>query len=1073
MQTEVRQMVAEAWPQAQENLHNPRTDRRYIEAAADAQRSPLGAAVIERLTVAHLDWRRRDRAEAFADDWVANGGLEFAVRAVGELGGICLDTGGHYGSVFRDAFLRPLRDTDSSINWWDSPWEPLAYRVRCYLAAASDEDYSKAVVALDEYRTGSIHQRLVTSYLTPTQLDWVADDVAQIAAGSTEISHLIFGAVNSVEQLRAVLPHVRHWHIARSWGIVVTLAESLGSELLPFLDEWLDHAYTDADSTKRLLEVVAQLPTDEAFRLLLRRLTDRHAQPAAVEAADRFPVRATRLLAERCGPSTTGRVATELLRAHVRTHPTVIDAVLPDLPPELAARITGLLPDADVPVVDLATLPAVLAAPPWKAKGVRTAPVVVQDLVPLGEPAIRWMPGERAEWHRDQMPWNPWHEQNWPELAERVRIGLVRYGEDVQFFVRGPEHLVKPLLATARPSYLWDGATWAKPVIAKYELDALPLALASARAGSAETLNLLSPYFSVEIAEFMADVAARRKTARSYADAWFARHAEDAARALAPAALGKPGASRRVAETALRRLATTGHGDEVRAGAASYGQPALGGIEALLATDPVDVLPARIPSVPGWLNLAALPDVLTTDRSGVLPLAAIENLVVMLAMCKPSEPYAGVELAKQACDPASLAEFGWALFGRWAANGFPSKDGWVLDALGLIGDDETVRRLSPLIRVWPGEGGHKRAVNALDVLAAIGSDVALMHLHGISQKVKFKGLKEKAVEKVDQIADELGLTADELADRLVPDFGLDPDGTLQLDYGSRQFVVGFDEQLKPYVTEGGVRRRDLPRPGSKDDAEAAPAAYRMFAGLKKDVRTIATDQIRRLEGAMVNQRRWTSEQFQAFFVDHPLLVHLSRRLVWGCYQPDRITWFRVAEDRSLADVEDTLYELSTDASIGIAHPLHLADTVPAWTEVFADYEILQPFEQLARDVLLLADHEKAEQTISRFDGCKVKTVKILSLDHRGWRRGVPQDGGVQPWVVRPLPGGGAVTFGVDPGIIPGVPNEAPWDEQKIEGLGLGGDPDRVEQTGVIPSRWGELDPVLASEILRDLTWLTT
>lgn len=72
-----------------------------------------------------------------------------------------------------------------------------------------------------------------------------------------------------------------------------------------------------------------------------------------------------------------------------------------------------------------------------------------------------------------------------------------------------------------------------------------------------------------------------------------------------------------------------------------------------------------------------------------------------------------------------------------------------------------------------------------------------------------------------------------------------------------------------------------------------------------------------------------------------------------------------------------------------------------------------------------------------------------------------------------FPGGGAVTIDVDPGIIPGAPNEAPWGEQKIGSIGVGGDPDRQEQGDVVPSRWGELDPVLASELLRDLPWLTS
>ena len=78
----------------------------------------------------------------------------------------------------------------------------------------------------------------------------------------------------------------------------------------------------------------------------------------------------------------------------------------------------------------------------------------------------------------------------------------------------------------------------------------------------------------------------------------------------------------------------------------------------------------------------------------------------------------------------SLADFAWDCFMAWLAAGAPSKTGWPLSTLGVFGNDATARRLTPYIRAWPGEAAHARAVAALDVLAAIGSDVALMLLNG-------------------------------------------------------------------------------------------------------------------------------------------------------------------------------------------------------------------------------------------------------------------------------------------------------------------------------------------------------
>ncbi|MFF4344898.1 hypothetical protein ACFY00_33875 [Kitasatospora sp. NPDC001540] len=55
-----------------------------------------------------------------------------------------------------------------------------------------------------------------------------------------------------------------------------------------------------------------------------------------------------------------------------------------------------------------------------------------------------------------------------------------------------------------------------------------------------------------------------------------------------------------------------------------------------------------------------------------------------------------------------------------------------------------MRRLAPLVRARPGEGAHHRAVEGLKVLAAIGSDPALLHLRRIAQPVPFKALQARA-----------------------------------------------------------------------------------------------------------------------------------------------------------------------------------------------------------------------------------------------------------------------------------------------------------------------------------------
>jgi hypothetical protein len=439
-------------------------------------------------------------------------------------------------------------------------------------------------------------------------------------------------------------------------------------------------------------------------------------------------------------------------------------------------------------------------------------------------------------------------------------------------------------------------------------------------------------------------------------------------------------------------------------------------IDVVLSVDPIDVLPAKLPAIGEWADPRLLPQVLLADRKHALPAEAAGHLLMTAALSKPGELYAGLPIVREALDKDSLAAFAWAAFRAWEQAGAPSKEGWALTALGWFGDDSTVRSLSPLIRNWPGESQHARAVTGLDVLADIGTEVALSHLNSIAEKVKFKGLKTRAQEKVSQIAAELNLSRDQLADRLVPRLGLDDEASLVIDYGPRRFTVGFDEQLKPFVLDpDGKRRKDLPKPGAKDDQDLAPLEHKRFTALKKDVRTIASDQIQRLERAMVDQRTWTAEEFHTVLAGHPLLWHIVRRLVWITAEGSS---FRLAEDRTLADASDDEFTLPGDATVRVAHPVDLQAVLEAWGEVFADYEILQPFDQLARPVFELSEGERVSGRLTRFEGAKTGGGPLIGLLKRGWKFGGPPGRGGYGLYFE-IPGDGYLYIESTPGVHPG------------------------------------------------------
>jgi Domain of unknown function (DUF4132) len=534
------------------------------------------------------------------------------------------------------------------------------------------------------------------------------------------------------------------------------------------------------------------------------------------------------------------------------------------------------------------------------------------------------------------------------------------------------------------------------------------------------------------------------------------RHPVHALRALAP--LADDGTTRGLRAAGLLR-------------GMLYAEPSLvkalpsGAVEALLprpvvpdSDDVPDVLtgkPTRSAKV-DWADPALLPQILTRGRDRALPTNATKRLLNLLAKKAPE-----AAAVRELCDRHSLAEFSWALFQRWYALGAPTRHNWALTQLGLIGDDTTVRRLSPLIKHWPGEGGTSRAVAALDVLGGIGSDVALTHLFELTRRGKYKGLKARAVQKIDEIAAARGITPEALADHAVPDFGLDAQGTLVLDYGPRHFTVTFDRQLVPLVVEpNGKVRKSAPKPGPKDDPALAPAAYALFTGLKKDLRTIADQEIKRLELAMTTRRSWTPDDFHALFVTHPLLGHIVRRLVWIT---DGGTSFRVAEDHTHADVNDDPYTPAPDARISIAHPILLDDDLDAWAELLADYEILQPFEQLGRPVYRLTDDERAAHLLARVEGLVLSYGKAKGHSQGRWES-LDADGEFAGgWLTRRDPAGVYVVASLSPGLYYYMYGEG--EDQKINALWAGPAPAH-SPTDSVPL--GEVDAVTMSEAVHDL-----
>ena len=654
-------------------------------------------------------------------------------------------------------------------------------------------------------------------------------------------------------------------------------------------------------------------------------------------------------------------------------------------------------------------LPAVVVSPPWLSKK-KKSPIPVLDLAPLGIEPICYLTEEISNqllakyiWYSKHITVS--HEESTTNLL--ARMGFQR--RIAGTYIKAPEAVVEAWLNEDYSTLLsefkvfhsptghywqlgilttlplekavkaWNALTLSPHTDTEYAmlhfgLKGLPGLVNSLARYPQEALPITNYFAASELAPAVARAFNKLKTLRENARSWLLKYPEHALTGLLPAALGKAGEAQDNARAALRMLTENGHQPLLQEIARRYNQPEVtDAVNALLALDPLDNHPTKIPTLPDFYQ--------------------------------PS---------------------------LWTR---------------------------PVLKA-----------NAQSL-----PDSALMQLNGIAQKLKFKALQERAKEKIADIAESRELTVAELEDRLAPDLGLDDNGSLLLDFGPRQFTVSFDETLKPFVRDvSGSRLKDLPKPNKSDDETRANDAVNRYKLLKKDARTIAAQQVARLESAMCLRRRWSLENFQLFLVEHPLVRHLTRRLIWGVYSAENqlLACFRVAEDNSYSTADDDLFTLPEgDISIGTPHVLEISPTdAAAFGQLFADYELLPPFRQLDRNSYALTEAERNASELTRWAGRKCPSGRVMGLANKGWIKGEPQDGGWIGWMIKPL-GRWSLIMEIDEGFAVGMsPAELSaeqllsklwlW-EGKAERYGWGSNSTQEAQFSVI-------DAITASELINDI-----
>jgi hypothetical protein len=245
----------------------------------------------------------------------------------------------------------------------------------------------------------------------------------------------------------------------------------------------------------------------------------------------------------------------------------------------------------------------------------------------------------------------------------------------------------------------------------------------------------------------------------------------------------------------------------------------------------------------------------------------------------------------------------------------------------------------------------------------------------------------KLIDKaLNAIAHACGLPASELEEIGLPDYGLAPDGTLEIAVGPATAVLAISDASSVRTTWRGADGKPLRGPPAAVKSSHAEALKQVTARAKEIEDTLKAQRAR-LERIYLDDREWSLDVWSARYLHEPLVAPLAHRLIWSFRLGER--WVAgLPRADGVFDAAATRLDLAApDIRVKLWHPMQSeASHVLAWRHCLAQLSITQPFKQAHREVYILTDAERANRTYSnRFAAHILQRHQFRALcQARGW-----------------------------------------------------------------------------------------
>jgi hypothetical protein len=475
---------------------------------------------------------------------------------------------------------------------------------------------------------------------------------------------------------------------------------------------------------------------------------------------------------------------------------------------------------------------------------------------------------------------------------------------------------------------------------------------------------------------------------------------------------------------------------------------------AALAGRASAAMPKGLPKDLGWFPWAALPKVRWADSGDVVPPASLQWLIAQAVKAKAPDPNAVLRKYCGMFEPRDRESLGQFLLETWMAEDVRpippeqaeqearQRAGWTHQAhqshpqyyqddpqFGMSIDELTAAYLPAFLRLPAGSATSTKGILAMAaacageraaaptarylqewygmrasqgkaliaMLAWIDHPSATQLMLSVGSRFRTKSFQDEATRQAEALAERKGWSLSELADRTIPTAGFDETGTMKLSFGDRFFTAVLNPGLTLELRspEGG-KIASLPTPRKSDDADKVKESKKTLAAARKELKSVAKLQTERLYEALCTERSWRFDDWDRYLAGHPIVRHLTQRLVWSATRGDGRTYvFRPLEDGTLTDADDAEVTVPPDAVVQVAHDSNLdAEAIAQWQQHLEDYEITPLFQQFGKGTYRLPDGQGSRKEITDFTGYLIEAFTLRGRATRlGYTRGGTEDGG--------------------------------------------------------------------------------